>query len=992
MRHDFSVWFHGLTVLLLSGLIATLVPFSAARLPYFLLFFSIMIAGAILMVRFLPGHHNSEPLSISVLDRVVFLSLWTSLNILSLNTVFPIKSVRNYPDLTRLYPLFFVIGLFILFVVLQKKRLSFLMKGWIILFMMTSFPYTRALDHHVVSLALPLMAVLYSLHRDMNRLAESIHISRMTPTLILITCVPFIRLSLSFHHQYSDAVPEILLGLTALATLILTIAAGQQEPLRTRFIVRTAVASHVFLLLILSIMRSIWTASSWGIWSVITFRLWISLLHPNAIAIYLASSIILLEFRQAKKHFNSIFRLCTISAGAMLLLTQSRNAVIVFCVMIVLILATGPYFNGSPHRKSIYLGAFFVFGTFVSVLMIWRVGYRLIDVGMISDRIDLWKACVDGIHHHPLLGHGPGEKAKLAQYATGTSSNSDEFLRLWLSWDRLGRHFHNVFLEWVWLFGLSGLITMIAGAITAWRGHNQRSVIWIYSFAVLLFTALVDCPFYYPALLVLITSITGFWLASSFPGKRPSTRGKLNQGKHQRLIWSLAIAAVYMVFLFPMTWKCYVIASGWNDSLPDESIHKFQLAAEGIYPSARAANRMVEIMLNQNVCVEAQIFLETYLRDTCHQTQDLLRILAWLTPDEAKRTCLLKTAWQKDPKGLLSDNLIAELMLSRYDSASENSVRWFQRSIFSDSHLVADLRKYGKKRNDGVWLDASGMKDFLSDRDLPLTDCELHYPGRLIAIEDHLTAIERNLSSNEEIDPRVLENDRRNFLNSAINSDDFIRATRLLNTWKLNLQDSLDGQDIDTFNSSGPSDYAIIQARKAVREHDFGRAGRYLESLRGSDSVSAEWFYLSGLVEASRNQWPEALASFDDAVEKSPNDVRFLVEKGVALYHNGRKLQALQLFSEVIKRSPWIVTARVYTGIILFESGRFEEALPHLEIVLQMVPYDPWSYFNLYKCLQSIPGKDTQSQEVLSKMRCMFPEQALPEEIRERIEEQHYVE
>jgi len=146
-------------------------------------------------------------------------------------------------------------------------------------------------------------------------------------------------------------------------------------------------------------------------------------------------------------------------------------------------------------------------------------------------------------------------------------------------------------------------------------------------------------------------------------------------------------------------------------------------------------------------------------------------------------------------------------------------------------------------------------------------------------------------------------------------------------------------------------------------------------------SGNPDWFYLKSLIDASQFRWSSALNLINSALHTHPSDIQYLLQKAIVSYNLDLRIEALVIFKRILRIAPWSIKARAYSGIILFESGQFREALPHFQIVRNLAPEDPWSYYNLYRCLIAVPGHKNEAEEILSSMLEKFDDRSLPVEI-----------
>lgn len=985
-----AVCLHSIIILALSFFIPLLEPYSSRDLPKAaMLFIPTLAAGYIFFIlktRFYKISRNFY----ECCDLTVFLSVWTGLNQFSFKTMYPPVSVRNYPLISGFFPVFFVLGIVVIFYAWSNRNMVFAQRAWLVVFMLVSLPYTRPLDHYTLAMCFPLMALLYTIHRDTGMISNILR-NRTAAVVFTLICIFFVyQVAKALTHDFDHAVPDMLLFSTAVFTFFLvTAVASANNGNSMNSLIKKCVAAHVGLIVVLGTMWIIWTASSWGPMSILKYRLWISLLHPNAVAAYLAASIFILE--PWKKSSTGHFLRVSIAAAAlfMLLLTQSRGMMLAL-ILAPLIFTIHHYqairtlITGRKRWLIVTLGLCVV----PAVLIINRVHYRLINTQMIQDRIGLWQAGWKGISDRLMTGFGFGSKTNLAAYVTDPFSKHFDFLQLWMSWDRLGRHFHNLFLEVIWISGLPGLLLflfIICRAFFRKRPHRQNAGIYTSALALLVF-GFFDCPFYYPAIMFLGTSLLGMLLSSS-----PDVTNSPVYTHQETIPWkgsvipAAAALGVLLVLIVPVFHQRCLFAFGIHQLKYDVEKSEKLLKASAFYwpPSSKAAEKIVYSLLERGECIDAISTIDAFVKRTGMPAIQLKRIHAWLERHEIDRIHQLRNAWMSDPSGLLDNNLAPEIFLMQISSGTTEHNVDIMDSLLVDEHFYSLLLEYGTKESGTVTIDRDTVTSILEQRGLYLSPCRVQYSPVVIQSDKILSQVERELTDLCMTIPNC-DKRRQAFFASMIHARDFVRATRVANAWNLDIRDPQTVTDVQTFRD-GSSAYSIIQARKAIRDGDYNLAEYHLTSASSSDMADPEWFYMMSIVLGSKGEWQHALEKINTALNTSPGDIRYLSEKGVALYYLSRYREALQVFRSILAISPWSIRAQSYAGIILFELERYDEAVTCFEAARDLTPEDPWAYYNLFMALSALPDRISEAESVRTTLLKKFDAACLPDEIKDKV-------
>ncbi|MBN1295594.1 hypothetical protein JXA80_02360, partial [bacterium] len=738
-----------------------------------------------LMLRRLPDCHPQLPES---LMHGVLLALWSGLFVLSANTPFPTVSIRYFPDLVPLYPVFFAIGAASLILIHRILHMTAAMQAWIGVLIMTSLPFTRPLTHNPMGMAFPLTALLFGLHcaiREHRRINSPYRFMRMIGALVILLIVHGLR---SVHRDFEDVVPDALFYLTATGMMSLCwLLAGRIDSaqIRKRWMMFHKLQLAVMIGMVL--MWFIWVIRTLELRAVVTYRLWISLIHPNALALYLAIVIMLLKPWENPRQRSIMERFASLSAVILLILTQSRG-VLLGCAVTGFILFLDPGTRrgrGGGRRIGLWIGS--GIGVLSSAWYVWHIHYRLVTSGMIRDRLTLWRAAYRGLW--PLdfslvsmTGFGWGAKDRIACQVV-ESSETIRFLKLWLTWDRLGRHFHNIVVEAAWAGGIAGVLLVGLLAVRVLRtAHRIPGLTGFYAAASLILIAgMVDCPVYYPFLMVTISGIVGIVLgSSSHPAS--SCSEKRFRGSF------IAIAFILLIEWLIVPGWCLTacrtqLALRWMETSAEFAEACLYRAATAVPPSYDAARTWAERCLVKGRCDTVRTQLRQWVDGGRISAVEVNRLRAWLEPDEKKRSMYLMEAWNQDPQGLTGRSLAGETAISLLATGDLSGERVFKQAILQEPHLIRDLLGHGIRRGGVLVVTREGLLAWLVDRGIPLAQCPPSVDSVRIDVQHLIDSLELELSE-QVLDPRVFEK-RETLFHAVLGSGDYRTAGRLAVRWSL---------------------------------------------------------------------------------------------------------------------------------------------------------------------------------------------------------------
>ncbi|MFN5856614.1 MAG: tetratricopeptide repeat protein, partial [Pseudanabaenaceae cyanobacterium] len=118
----------------------------------------------------------------------------------------------------------------------------------------------------------------------------------------------------------------------------------------------------------------------------------------------------------------------------------------------------------------------------------------------------------------------------------------------------------------------------------------------------------------------------------------------------------------------------------------------------------------------------------------------------------------------------------------------------------------------------------------------------------------------------------------------------------------------------------------------------------YLEEEPDSKERSSLWFE-KGLIHIAANEYEEAIASYDRALEIKPDDHFAWNSRGFALFNLGRNEEAIESYDQALQIKPDDHFAWNSRGNALFNLGRNEEAITAYDRALQIKPdfHEAWN-------------------------------------------------
>ena len=123
--------------------------------------------------------------------------------------------------------------------------------------------------------------------------------------------------------------------------------------------------------------------------------------------------------------------------------------------------------------------------------------------------------------------------------------------------------------------------------------------------------------------------------------------------------------------------------------------------------------------------------------------------------------------------------------------------------------------------------------------------------------------------------------------------------------------------------------------QQAYREAivDYGEAIRQVTPL--DHPTLAEIYNDRGLAELWLERWPQAIASFTQAIQFNGSDLRAYYNRGCTYHQQGQLAAALKDFTQVLQMAPHHAQAYLSRGLIQQQMGKPEAALADLQVAAQ---------------------------------------------------------
>ncbi len=915
--------------------------------------------------------------SITVTEFSAFMSIIIGLTLAALETTVQPLTPESYPPLKYIYLFLCPFMTGILFWA-AKSAWTTIEISWLLVLWSMSLIYTQPMDKYPVAVAyliFPLLIGITALIKTSSPGPITVRsfLNPLSPAAAFL----FAQVLWGWSHQSETFNTDILLFTSALLFILVTASVMSRNPFRCMEAVYYALTLNFILLTILALARYVWLIKPNAIQTLLAFKLWISLIHPNVVAAYLAASLPILLI--ASFRFSKGIRISAlILIPILIMLTLSRNAWGVLLVGMVYLLAPYAIRKYHTHQESAFqknmLRGFIISIVFIFLFLLKSIPYRVLSADSIRNRLEIWRLCLSGIFDKPVWGHGLSNHSVLAAKVLDPTNPQIEFLRKWMHWDRLGRHFHSVYLEILWLGGLVALaviLFLVVGIIKArtgsakYRGQWDRNVKT--GMMMLLLNGLFDCVFYYPGMMMLFSLLLGILWGSN----RNNSLSEYSDLVRRKM--PVAFFMLIMLFLILLIWMPFM-GSHW-EKRGDKNI---PLKPQWAIPAYRKATlyRPWDVSILQKLLkAEAGVKRTAAIPDMLHrilktQPRDIkaLEILSWQT---FKSTCALDgftKAVRLDPSGVLSGEHFSDLGMAQcicgQDDAGEKSLIT---AYMMNPELCSQFIESFTRVKGGVILRSRKLREYLSKRfDFPDFSA-VDIPATIIPVETALDRLEQELTRDDA--GWKVHQERAALIKARYLKKDFEDVIRLTNRWNISLEELLGKENtkIQTFAPGSP-EYAKIQAHRALRDGDYDRAlADYREAVAGG-VFDAEVFSGIGEIYIHRGNWSEALRMFLKAKSFEPDNTEIAANIGWIKMQMDARKEAITIFEKVLASNPYSLKSLFYLGILRLEQGRYQVAMNLFSRALKLKPDDPLILFNLGICMKHLPGKDEEYEKIMDKL------------------------
>ena len=158
----------------------------------------------------------------------------------------------------------------------------------------------------------------------------------------------------------------------------------------------------------------------------------------------------------------------------------------------------------------------------------------------------------------------------------------------------------------------------------------------------------------------------------------------------------------------------------------------------------------------------------------------------------------------------------------------------------------------------------------------------------------------------------------------------------------------------------------IQRASSLILAHNYTEAEIQLKTIITQYPEKPEPFYLYGLINFARGNYPECITNFNQAERNgliTKNDL--ILEKGIALYHTGNRKEAERLLAQSYESTQSVEAAK-YLGFVRFETGDAVGAIEPLTRTAASFKDDVRCHYYLGMTLFSV-GRNKESLAAFRK-------------------------
>ncbi|MBN1354766.1 tetratricopeptide repeat protein [bacterium] len=884
---------------------------------------------------------------------------------LSMDT--PSLSPDNFPPL-GIFNALSGLAMAVFILVAQGKNISPVQIGiWTTLYSSNLF-LTQALDKYPYAIICPFLAVLVTRIYILWHPSEGEGGNPLRIPLAAATAYLLLFIIQGWNHQSRTFYVDVVLLFTALLTVDVAGKCAGKRGCRCGSILFIWQSLTICCLVALGLWRLIWLSQSFGFATSATFKLWVALIHPNAIGACVAGSLPVLMSAEIGKMKNGS-RIFLLSVSIIVLLATLSRGSWISCLVVAAAYLSWLWIHRERMQGRVFINkglwmagaSVLVFG----VVLIGAVTYRIFNAETLHNRLLLWKTALNGIASRPLFGHGIGDHDSLSRFVTDPFHDHIMFFADWYKWDRLGRHFHSILIEIPWLFGATGtalflwiLAALIHGMFRN-RGRIQPPGLHAAAgFFILVLTGLFDCVFYYPALLILAAMLlgiaTGNMRLASEPGPYAPS-GLLRRLKVPILLVLICIEIPGVMFPFLGThWKARGLMK--RESEPWWALSAFEKA---VFYRPWDADIHLEIVSLHLVLGQTDSVYDDFEKIHSHHP-DAARInaiLAWLAPSSVDRIRLLKNAVTIDPAGLSGMEHFSDLgMASCIEGDMDRGMKTLKKAYLLDPILPGNLLSMFPRIPGGVITRSKLLSQYLGRRFGEGCFNTLEIPETLIPVESALDSMEREFSADRK--SGVNRKKVGNLARSRLYMGDFEGAVRIMNRWNLPFAELTEQKNIvDAFDADSP-EYLLIQAEKALRMGDLESAESLFDRVfkKGMDHPRVHWGM--GEIALMRSQWLQARTEYEKARETAPEFAEIHERIGTVDLHLGRLDSARSAFEKALELNPYSFQSLRALGLMHFNEREFEQSRAFLIRALRLKPDDPEIRRSLDVCLEKAGKTD----------------------------------
>lgn len=129
-----------------------------------------------------------------------------------------------------------------------------------------------------------------------------------------------------------------------------------------------------------------------------------------------------------------------------------------------------------------------------------------------------------------------------------------------------------------------------------------------------------------------------------------------------------------------------------------------------------------------------------------------------------------------------------------------------------------------------------------------------------------------------------------------------------------------------------------------------------------------EWF--------AQEKYEESAKSYQEAVNKEPNEPIYYNNLGIVLIKLERFDEAIEFYKKMLEIQPESYSANKRIGELYGLKKEYREALPYFSKAVELSPNDPEAFYNLGACLMNT-GANTKALEAFSKTVEIKPDHSL---------------